>query len=586
MTWTQIYDPLGNLLLSALIASLPVVVLLGLLAFFHVRAYIAALWGLATSVLVAALVYGMPTTLALAAAANGAAFGLFPIGWIVLNAIFIYDITVETGKFEVVKETIAGLASDRRIQALLIAFSFGAFIEGAAGFGTPVAISAAMLIGLGFKPLQAAGLALIGNTAPVAFGSLGTPIIALARVTGLPIEDLSIMVGRQLPFFSVIVPFWLVWVMAGWKGMREVWQACLATGLSFAIVQFLVSNYHGPWVVDIAASIVSILSLVALLRFWQPRVVWRFAHERAVNAVGNGQVIVERRAGDPAPFEVAELEGRTELDMGPEVVLEEATPIGVSRLRPSRREAALAWMPWVILSVMVFLWGLPQVKALMNSLTAVEVPVPYLNKLIFRVPPVVPQARAEEAVFVFNWLSATGTALLLSGIVSGSLLKLSPHKLLRIYVKTLNRVKLSLLTIAAMLALGFTTRYGGLDATMGLAFASTGFLFPFFSPLLGWLGVALTGSDTASNVLFGNLQQITAQQVGISPVLAAAANSSGGVMGKMIDAQSIVVAGVATGQKGGEGEILRYVFFHSLALAVLVGLLVFAQAYLFPGVVP
>jgi lactate permease len=564
MTWTQIYNPLGNLFLSALVASLPVVVLLGLLAFFHVRAHVAALWGLAASMLVAILIYGMPMSLAIASAANGALFGLFPIGWIVLNAVFIYDITIETGKFEVVKETIAGLASDRRIQALLIAFSFGAFIEGAAGFGTPVAISAAMLIGLGFKPLQAAGLALIGNTAPVAFGSLGTPIIALARVTGLPLEDLSIMVGRQLPIFSVIIPFWLVWAMAGWRGMKEVWPACLATGVSFGVVQFLVSNYHGPWVVDIAASLTSIISLIVLLKVWQPRRVWDFA---------------DRAAGEESSSTIDGRAARFNAEIDVRVSPAQST-------RPATREALVAWMPWVVLSLVVFTWGLPQMKSLLNNLAMVEVPVPFLHKLIFRAPPVVAEARAEEAVFVFNWLSATGTALLLSGVISGLLLKLSPLRLLRVYLNTLNRVKISLLTIAAMLALGFTTRYGGLDATMGLAFASTGFLFPFFSPLLGWLGVALTGSDTSSNVLFGNLQQITAQQVGISPILAAAANSSGGVMGKMIDAQSIVVASVATGQQGTEGEILRYVFFHSVALAALVGLLVLAQAYVFPGVVP
>jgi lactate permease len=542
MNWTQIYDPLGNLLISALVASLPVVILLGLLAFAQVKAHIAALAGLAASLIVAIVVYGMPSSLAFASAGNGAAFGLFPIGWIVLNAIFVYDITVKTGKFEVVKETIAGLASDRRIQALLIAFSFGAFIEGAAGFGTPVAISAAMLIGLGFKPLQAAGLALIGNTAPVAYGALGTPIITLASVTGLPLDQLSAMAGRQLPFFSVLVPFWLIWAMAGWKGMREVWPACLVCGSSFAIVQFLVSNFHGPWVVDIAGSIVSIISMVVLLKFWQPQ------ENRGI-------------AGEP-------------------------TPVANPNNPPSNRESMIAWMPWIILSVLVFIWGLPQVKTRLDSISNIAVPVPTLNKAIFRAPPVVLQPKAEEAVFRFNWLSATGTALLLAGFVSGLLLRLSLKELTRTYWGTVKRVKLSLLTIAAMLALGFTTRYGGLDATMGLAFASTGILFPFFSPLLGWLGVALTGSDTSSNVLFGNLQQITAEQLNLSPVLAAASNSTGGVMGKMIDAQSIVVASVATGQHGSEGSILRYVFFHSLALAVLVGLLVLSQAYIFPGVVP
>jgi lactate permease len=542
MSWTQIYDPLGQLFLSAAVASLPVVVLLGLLAFGHARAHLAAVAGLLSALGIAIFIYGMPTPLALAAAANGAAFGLFPIGWIVLTAIFVYDITVETGQFNVVKDSIASLAADRRIQALLIAFSFGAFIEGAAGFGTPVAISAAMLIGLGFKPLQAAGLALIGNTAPVAYGALGTPIIALARVTGLPLEDLSAMVGRQLPVFSLIVPFWLVWAMCGFRSMREVWPACLVSGLTFAVAQFAVSNYHGPWLVDIIGALVSILSLVVLLRVWQPKTIWRFEDEREVKA-----------AKGPA------------LETGAVV---------------------RAWMPWVILSLLVFAWGLPQMKAFLNGLSNPQLPIPMLDHAIFRAPPVVAAPKSEEAVFVFNWLSATGTSLLLAGIISGLMLGIGPGRLVTLFGRTLLRVRMSLITIAAMLALGFTTRYGGLDATMGLAFASTGVLFPFFSPMLGWLGVALTGSDTSSNVLFGNLQQITAQQLGISPLLAAASNSSGGVMGKMIDAQSIVVASVATEQQGQEGVILRYVFFHSLALACLVGLLVLLQAYVFPGIVP
>lgn len=542
MTWTQNYNPLGSLLLSTLVAAIPVVLLLWMLAMGHVRAHLASLAGLGASLVIAIVVYGMPTKLALVSAANGAAFGLFPIGWIVLNAIFIYDITVATGKFEIVKGTIAGLARDRRLQALLIAFSFGAFIEGAAGFGTPVAISAAMLIGLGFRPLQAAGISLIGNTAPVAFGALGTPIIALARVTGLPLEQLSAAVGRQLPFFSLLVPFWLVWAMSGWKGMREVWPACLVSGGSFALAQFLISNYHGPWVVDIAGAVASILSLIILLRFWQPAKTWEFETDSGARRDTGG--------------------GHT------------------------AREAWVAWMPWIVLSLLVFLWGLPEFKQLLNRMSLIEIEVPLLHRAILRAPPVVAMAKAEEAVFSLNWLSATGTALLLAAIISGLLLRLSPLRLLRLYLGTVRRVSVSLLTIAAMLALGFTTRYAGLDATMGLAFASTGLLFPFFSPLLGWLGVALTGSDTSSNVLFGNLQQITAQQLNLSPVLAAAANSSGGVMGKMIDAQSIVVASVATGQHGQEGTILRYVFFHSLALAVLVGLLVLSQAYLFPGMMP
>ena len=542
MAWSQTYAPLGNVFSSALVAALPVVVLLGLLAFFHVRAHRAALAGLASAWLVAVLVFGMPAQLATAAAGYGALYGLFPIGWIVLNAIFIFDVTVKTGQFDIVKRTIAGLGDDRRIQALLIAFSFGAFIEGAAGFGTPVAISGAMLIGLGFRPLEAAGLALIGNTAPVAFGALGTPMIALNAVTHLPLDQLSAMVGRQLPFFSVLVPFWLIVVMAGWKGMREVWPACLTAGVSFAITQFLVSNFHGPWVVDIAGAIVSMSSLLVLLRFWQPRNVWRFHHERA---------------------------DASRLD----------TP-------PSRGAALRAWTPWILLTVFVFVWGLPQVKKALDGLSIVRVAVPGLDKAVVRVPPVVMKPELEAAVFVLNVLSATGTSLLLAGIVSGLVLRLSPAALIGLYGQTLWRVRTSLLTIAAMLALGYTTRYSGSDSSMGLAFASTGVLFPFFSPLLGWLGVALTGSDTSSNVLFGNLQTVSAQQIGVSPLLTAAANASGGVMGKMIDAQSIVVASVATGDAAPPGDILRYVFFHSLALACLVGVLVLLQAYVFPWMVP
>jgi lactate permease len=556
LTWAQVYTPVaGSLLFSGLVAAIPVVVLLGLLAFLHVRAHRAALVALAAALAVAIFVYGMPARLALMAAANGVAFGLFPIGWIVLSAIFVYDLTVRSGDFDVVRHTIAGLARDRRVQALLIAFSFGAFMEGAAGFGTPVAISAAMLIGLGFRPLQAAGLALIGNTAPVAFGALGTPVVTLATVTGLPVEALSAMVGRQLAPFGLLVPFWLVWAMAGGRAMLGVWPACLTAGATFALAQFLMSNYHGPWLAAIVPAIVSMLALVTLLRFWQPRDTYHLAHETA-----------EERAAE-APVAHA-----------PRRVLQ-------------------AFAPWLLLSVLVFAWGLPPMKTFLNGGTKdqpnflsgrslVRIEVPWLDKAVVKGPPVAPSAKAEEAVFVFNWLSATGTSLLLAGIASGLFRGFSLSGLAEVFRGTLRRVRVSLLTIAAMLAIGFTTRYAGLDATMGLAFASTGVLFPFFSALLGWLGVALTGSDTSSNVLFGGLQMVGAARLGLPPVLSAAANSSGGVMGKMIDAQSIVVAGVATGQTGGEGTILRDVFFHSLALACLVGLVVLMQAYVTPWMIP
>lgn len=569
--WTQNYSPAGSLALSTLLAAIPVCVLLGLLAFGHVKAHIAALAGLAASLAIAIFIYGMPWKLAGMAAVDGAAYGLFPIGWIVLCAIFVYDITVQTGQFEIIRKSVAGLADDRRIQAILIAFSFGAFIEGAAGFGTPVAISAAMLIGLGFRPMQAACLSLIGNTAPVAFGALGTPIIALQKVTGLPLLELSAMVGRQLPFFSLLIPFWIIWAMVGRKKMLEVWPACLSAGLSFAIVQWLLSNFHGPWLVDIGASLASMVSLLILLRFWQPRTVWRFDHEMTIENPDNPTL------QDQSPLSNG-VSAPTPPTQGGTVVLHAAAP--------TREQIVLAWMPWVVLSLIVFALGTKTIKTFIDSRTAVTFSMPLLDNAVSRAPPVVAKATVEPATFAFNWLSATGTGLLVTAIISGVMLGLSPIRLVRIFCGTLARVRLSLVTIAAMLALGYTTRYGGLDTTLGLAFANTGKLFPFFAPILGWLGVALTGSDTASNAMFGNLQQVTAGRLGISPILATAANSSGGVMGKMIDAQSIVVASVATDQKDAEGPILRYVFFHSIALAALVGLLALGQAYLWPQMIP
>ena len=546
MPWPQIYSPVGGIVTSALIAALPVVTLLGLLAFFHVRAQIAALAGLLVAGVIAIFVYHMPVSLAAASAGYGAAFGLFPIGWIILNAIFIYQLSVDTGQFAVLQSQIAGVSRDRRIQSLLIAFSFGAFIEGAAGFGTPVAINGALLIGLGFRPLEAAKLALIGNTAPVAYGALGTPLITLARITDLDLMQLSAMVGRQLPFFSLLVPFWLIAAQVGWRGMIAVWPACLVTGASFGLSQFLVSNFIGPMLVDIISAAVSIFALVVLMRFWRP---------------------TDEQASPPHPVGTA-------------------PPIPMT---PSPGSPLRAWLPWIFLSVFVFLWGLPVVKTFLNGLFAPSFNMPLLHKMVQRMPPVVAQPEFEAAVFSFNLLSATGTALLIAGVLAGLCLGLSPGKLLALYGRTFWRVRVSLLTIALMLALGFTTRYSGTDTTMGLAMAGTGVLYPFFSPLIGWLGVALTGSDTSSNVLFGNLQKVTAQQLGLSPILMAASNSSGGVMGKMIDAQSIVVAAVATGghiDSPDAGTVLRSVFWHSVALALLMGVLVMIQAYLWTSVVP
>lgn len=541
MDWRQVYDPLSSAGLSTLLAALPIVILLGGLALFRLRAHVAALLGLAAAVLTAVFAFGMPAGMALRTVALGAAYGLFPIGWIILNVIFLYQLTVETGAFKVMQDSLTGITRDRRLQLLLIAFCFGAFFEGAAGFGTPVAVTAAILIGLGFPPLAASGLSLIANTAPVAFGALGTPIIALAGVTGLDLRDLSAMVGRQLPFFSILVPFWLVWAFCGFRKTREVWPAVLVAGSFFAVPQFLVSNFHGPWLVDILSSVLSIAALVIFLRRWKPKRLHGFPDDGEEGDAG-----APERPGRP------------------------------------RREIARAWMPWLVLSLVVFLWGIPQVKTFLDSLFVFRFPVPGLDRLVFRTPPVVARETAEAAVYTFNGLSFTGTGILVAALVSAFLMKLSPRRLLLAYGKTLTRVRFSLLTVAAMLSLGYVMRYSGLDATLGLAFAGTGVLYPFFGTLLGWLGVALTGSDTSSNVLFGSLQRITAEQLGLSPVLMASANSSGGVMGKMVDAQSIVVASTATRWYGHEGDILRYVFFHSLALAALMGLLVFLQAYVFP----
>jgi lactate permease len=544
MPWSQNYAPLGEPF-SAVVAALPVVTLLGLLAFWHVRAQFAALAGLLVAATIAMLVYRMPAQLAVAAGVYGAAFGLFPIGWIILNAIFIYDLSTATGQFAVLQRQIAGVSGDRRIQALLIAFSFGAFIEGAAGFGTPVAISGALMIGLGFRPLEAAKLALIGNTAPVAFGALGTPLITLAKITELDLHSLSSMVGRQLPVFSIIVPFWLIVAQVGWRGMITIWPACLVTGVSFAAAQFGMSNFHGPWLVDIVAAIVSMGALLLLMKFWTPAV------ERTPRQL--------------------------------------ATPKGSESSAALNSPAWKAWLPWVFLSVFVFLWGLPTIKTALNGVFAPAFKVPLLHQAVMKVPPVALVPTADDALFTFNALSATGTALLCAGILAGFALGLRPGRLLAIYGRTFLRVRVSLLTIALMLALGFVTRYSGTDTTMGLAMAGTGWLFPFFSPMIGWLGVALTGSDTSSNVLFGNLQKVSAQALGLSPILMAASNSSGGVMGKMIDAQSIVVASIATGGHADSpdaGTVLRAVFLHSLALALLVGVLVMLQAYVFSSMVP
>lgn len=546
MPWQQIYDPMGSMVLSTLLAAIPVVVMLGALGFFHIKAHYAAGMGLIAAILVAVFAYGMPVDMAGRAAMLGGFTGLLPIGWIVLTIIFLHQLTEQNGSFKVLQDSLSGITEDRRIQLLLIAFCFGAFFEGAAGFGTPVAVTAAILIGLGFSPLAASGLSLIANTAPVAFGALGTPVITLAQVHGYDLMEVTAMIGRQLPFFSLLVPFWLIWAFAGRKGMMEIWPAILVTGLSFAIPQYLVSNFMGPELVDIIAAIVSMLCLVGFLRVWQPKKIWTSPALR-------GKDVSAHEAKPPQPI-----------------------------VRHSKEALIAAWTPWAILSVFVFVWGLPPFKKWLNGIFAPKFPIEGLHNLVMKVPPVVPTPHPEAAVYTLNLLSATGTGILLAAIVSALVMKYSPVAIVRTFFKTVWLVRYSLLTIVLMLALGTLTRFSGTDTTLGLAFANTGMLYPFFGTLMGWMGVALTGSDTASNVLFGGMQKVAAEQLGLSPNLMGAANSSGGVMGKMIDAQSIVVASTATRWFNKEGEILRYVFFHSIALACLVGLYVTMQAYVWP----
>ncbi len=579
-----------------MLAALPIVVLLGLLGLFRWPAPRAALAGLATALAVAVWVFGMPGEMALAAAAYGACFGLFPIGWIVLTSVFLYTLTVEAGQFEKIKSSVANLSPDRRIQALLIAFNFGAFMEGCAGFGAPVAISSALMIGIGFPPLYAAGLALLANTAPVAFGSLGIPIITLAQVTGLSPDVISVMAGRQLPLFSLLIPAWMVVTMSGWRGLREVWPAALVAGGSFAGAQFAMSQLFGPMLVDVVGGLFSLGVMTLFLRFWKPRTVWRFPDEPA---------------GIPDP--VAAFASHT---------AEAFTTSSHGSPRYSRREIARAWAPWLFLSLAVFLWGLAPFRTIweggltqqqiaerdkkaaaeqkppkplewfeksnaLAGVTVVRVPIKTLDQHVFRGPPVAqPGAPAEPVVYPFNWLTATGTSVLLAALLSAVWFRIPPLRVLITFGRTLRMLTWSLCTIACMLALAYTTRFSGTDATLGLAFTHTGALYPFFAPMLGWLGVALTGSDTASNSLFGGLQHITAQRLGLNPVLIVTSNSTGGVMGKMIDAQSIVISASTTGQSGSESRILRFVFWHSLALACLMGLLVLLQAHMLSCMVP
>src|SRR6478609_2159967 len=580
--WTQIYDPLGHWWLSTLVAALPIVVLFGLLAGLKMKPHWCAIAGALTAVAVAIIFFKMPPALAAISFGYGVAFGVLKIAWIVLAAVYLYDISVETGQFEIMKESIAGITPDRRLQVLLVAFCFGAFIEGAAGFGAPVAIAGAFMIGLGFKPFHAAALNLIANTAPVAWGAIGTPVHTLAAVTALPESDLSATIGRILPITAVMVPFWLVRTMVSWQETFEVFPAILVVGSTFALTQFFWSNYVDSSLVDIMGGVISIGATVVFLRFWKPKKIWRFDYDEKT-----------RPAASPAQGIADSFGGEWTAEDFDENLAVRSYPFG---------KVLKAWMPFAILSVVVLVWGLPAVKSALNQATtpAFRVvqadgnvrpgppgwDVPYLHNAVYRAAPVVDKPAPEAARYDFNWLSATGTGCFIAAIISGLLLGLSPSQLGKTFWHTLLRMRLAVIAISFMLGLGFVTRYSGLDAVLGLAFTRTGWLYPFFGTFLGWLGVALTGSDTSSNALFGSLQKITAQQLGLDPVLMTAANSAGGVMGKMVDAQSITIATAATNQVGNEGVIFRFVVWHSVALGAIVGVIVMLYAYVFPHAVP
>jgi lactate permease len=580
MTWTQVYDPFGHWWLSTLVAALPIVVLLGLLAGLKVRPHWCAIAGATTAVLCAMIVFGMPAKLAITSFLYGGAFGLLKIVWIVIAAVFLYDISVETGQFEIMKQTVATITPDRRLQLLLVAFCFGAFIEGAAGFGAPVAIAGAFMIGLGFKPFHAAALNLIANTAPVAWGAIGTPVHTLAAVTALPESDLNAMIGRILPFTAIIVPFWLVRAMVSWSETFEVLPAILVVGISFSGVQFFWSNYMDSNLVDIAAGVTSLVVTVIFLRFWKPKRIWRFEDEREADAA-----LAKSAVGPAAPASpIIADQMDEEWDIRK---LQQTQPVQSH----TAGQIAKAWLPFAILTVLVLLWGLPTIKAAMGKATTPAFKtggweVPYLHKAVFRAQPVVAKPTAENAKFDFNWLTATGTACFLAALFSGLILGVKPGKMVQIFGHTLYRMRHAIVAMTFMLGLGYVTRYSGMDAVLGLAFTRTGWLFPFFGTYIGWLGVALTGSDTSSNALFGGLQRITAEQLNLSPILMCATNSAGGVMGKMVDAQSICVATAATNQVGNEGMIFRYVFWHSVSLAAIVGVIVMMYAYVFPHLIP
>jgi lactate permease len=537
VTWQQIYDPLGNQALSTAVAALPVFTLFFVLLVLKKRVWVAALSGLLVAAGLALLVFKMPAELVSTAAVHGLIFGLMRIAWIVVASIFLFNVATESGQFQVMKDSIAGLSSDKRLQMILVAFCFGAFLEGTGGGGAPVAIAGAFLIGLGFNPFQAAVLCLIANTAPVAWGGVGNPIRTLAGVTGLPELEFSAMAGRILFPISLILPLWLVRTAVGWRETLQVWPALLVSGLSFAGMQFYWSNYQDVGLVDIVAAIFSLLVTVAFLKVWQPREIMPVS----------GECAVAKRHSIPAVLK--------------------------------------GWSPFIIASVLIFVTGLPSMAKYLNF-DALKIPMPLLDDAVLKMPPVAQAATAEDATVNLNFIAIPGTVVFVAALLAAVLAGLQFSKIMQLLRKTIVQMAPSLLAISFMVALAYVTRYAGMDTVLGLSLTGTGVLFPFFGTLLGWLGVALTGTDAGSNALFGNLQKVTAEQLNISPILMGAANSTGGVMGKMIDAQSIVVASAATHQQGKEAAIFKAVIWHSIVLASLVGLIVMFYAYVAPSLIP
>lgn len=544
--WMQIYDPVGNLWLSSLVAALPIIFFFAALAVFRMKGHWAGTATVLIALAVAVFFYGMPAPMALASAGYGFLYGLWPIAWIIVAAVFLYKITVKTGQFDVIRASVVAITEDQRLQMLMVGFSFGAFLEGAAGFGAPVAITAALLVGLGFNPLYAAGLCLIANTAPVAFGAMGIPMIVAGKVTGLDAFKIGQMAGRQLPLLAMIVPFWIVAIMDGWRGIKECWPAILVAGGSFAIGVFFTSNFIGPELPDITSALISLVSLTLFLKVWKPKRIFRFKdvseEEKHSHDYSIGQVVK-------------------------------------------------AWSPFLILTAVVTVWSLKGFKALFAkggalSDTVLSFPIPGLDKMVTKGEPIVAKATALSAVYDLNLVSATGTAILLSALITMAVLRLSPAQGLKIFVETLNELKRPIYTIGTVLAFAFVANYSGLSSTLALLLAGTGAAFPFFSPILGWLGVFLTGSDTSSNALFCSLQATTAQQIGAPEVLMVAANTTGGVTGKMISPQSIAVACAAVGLVGKEANLFRFTVKHSIGFVVLIGLITLFQAYVTPWMVP